>query len=204
MKYGSYEHRDAQFKAIEEITELFLTVPLQKPLISDENGNMVRDAEADKLENLALKEQFFKLDDVIRASEGLQPWFVSRLVSMLQQKAQTEIARRNALALTIDPDFLAKHGVPEHLIEGTKEIHEYLRKEITAKGGRVAGKKQTLKQIENEETHIAFYKMFLDDPSIYKFKKTNYLDAMRDKTGATPKTVNDHLKKHNLFDKKLR
>lgn len=202
MEYGSYDHRDAQFKAIEEITELFLTVPLQKPLRSAENGQMVRDAEADKLENLALKEQFFKLDDVIKASEGLQPWFVSRLVSMLQEKAQTEIARRNALALTIDPDVLTKYGVPEHLIEGAKELRKYLRKELSTDGGSVGGQHQTPEQIENEKTHIEYYLMGLKNPNTYK-NKTAYLEAMRDKTGSTPKTVNAHLKKHNLYDKKL-
>lgn len=169
MEYGSYDHRDAQFKAIEEITELFLTVPLQKPLRSDENGKMVRDAEADELENLALKEQFFKLDDVISASEGLQPWFVSRLVSMLQAKAQTEIARRNALALTIDPDVLTKYGVPEHLIEGAKELHKYLRKEQSSISGKKGGARDE-SEGSSYQVHLKLWEEWQESPEIYRNK----------------------------------
>lgn len=202
MEYGSYEHRDAQSKMIKEITELFLTVPLQKPLPRNGSGEIVRDVDADRLEALALKDQFFKLDELIKASGGLQSLFVLRLVTMLQEKAQLEIARCYALALTVDPDVLAKDGVPEHLIDGVKELHKYFRKELSTDGGEKGGKNQTDKQKENEYTHIDYYLIGLEKPNTYK-NKSDYLDAMRDKTGSTPKTVNNHLKKHNLFEKKL-
>ncbi len=134
-------YSDRQFEAINGLIELFLSVPLQEITYLDSDPEYKDRLQREEL--AGLNSQFEQLVEITNRCGDMSPWFLRRLFIDLQNKAQSEIAVRNVLAGTTDPERLTEYGVPEHLIKHVVKVRDYLRElrpkkyqEASAKGGR--------------------------------------------------------------------
>lgn len=184
-----------QFEAMDAITELFLTRKIVLAYSDEE--------ERDRLNLQRIQEAKQQHDEI---AELLQPcgyWesgAVMHLIERLQYKAENMLADLRILGSTVDPEALRKHGIAKDDIDTVLSVHAYIRQaeseayrqqrlENSSKGGR----KRTVEQQANYDTHLYWWNEWHKDKSLYK-NKTAYYDAMRDKTGVTEKTLRDHVK----------
>lgn len=186
---------DKETNAVDQLVELFLELPIMPPIEKDDNFEAQRQ-ENDALERCAWRDQYFKAQAIAKEVDGFGYGHMLRFFQKAQLKAYNRILWHGMVAQTIEPDSMRELGVPEHIIENAKAVHDYMKDEAKMpykEGARKGGQGRSLEQQKNYNTHKHYWEEWQKNPSIYK-NITAYDEAMRDKTGSSLNTIRSHRK----------
>lgn len=185
----------SQFEAREALTALFLTRKIVVVYSDEEERDRLN---AQRIQEA--KQQHEQIEQILEPCGSWDAGAIIHLIEQLQYKAENMIADLRILGSTVDPEALRRHGIAKDDIDTVLSVHAYIRQvqsethrqqrlENSSKGGR----KRTMEQQANYDTHRYWWNEWRKDKSLYK-NKTAYYDAMRDKTGVTEKTLREQVK----------